>query len=111
MPRHRRHTPAGMVFHVINRGVGRQTEQDYAAFERVLAEAWERGANSMPHPNQHPTELPLDIFTGLIYNLSRARSMRAPLFDKGISPPAPARNRPPQRATKAPQNATPVARA
>lgn len=35
-----------MVFHVINRGVGRQTifhkEEDYAAFERVMAEAWER---------------------------------------------------------------------
>jgi len=35
-----------MVFHVINRGVGRQTlfrkEQDYAAFERVMAEAFER---------------------------------------------------------------------
>lgn len=35
-----------MVFHVINRGVGRQTifhkEEDYAAFERVMAEAWQR---------------------------------------------------------------------
>ncbi len=35
-----------MVFHVINRGVGRQTifhkQEDYAAFERVLDEAWHR---------------------------------------------------------------------
>jgi putative transposase len=46
MPRQRRYTPAGMVFHVINRGVGRQTifhkDEDYAAFERVMAEAWQR---------------------------------------------------------------------
>ncbi len=46
MPRQRRHTPAGMVFHIINRGVGRQMifhkEEDYATFERVMAEAWYR---------------------------------------------------------------------
>jgi len=38
-----RNTPAGLVYHVLNRGVGRQTlfrkEEDYAAFERVMAEA------------------------------------------------------------------------
>ena len=35
--------PGGMVFHVLNRGVGRRTlfsnESDYHAFERVLEEA------------------------------------------------------------------------
>jgi putative transposase len=35
-----------MAFHVINRGVGRQTlfhkDEDYAAFERVMAEAWQQ---------------------------------------------------------------------
>ena len=34
------------MFHVINRGVGRKTlfekEEDYAAFERVMAEAWQK---------------------------------------------------------------------
>ena len=34
------------MYHVINRGVGRQTlfhkDEDYAAFERVTAEAWQR---------------------------------------------------------------------
>ncbi|MFI5379850.1 MAG: transposase [Tepidisphaerales bacterium] len=43
MPRGPRNAPGGFVYHVINRGVGRQTlfhkDQDYAAFERVLAEA------------------------------------------------------------------------
>jgi putative transposase len=43
MPRRPRHTPAGTIFHVINRAVGRHTifhkPEDYAAFERVLAEA------------------------------------------------------------------------
>ena len=46
MPRHPRHLPGGLVFHVLNRGVGRQTlfhkEEDYAAFERVLAEGFDR---------------------------------------------------------------------
>ena len=46
MPRHLRRTPGGMVFHVINRSVGRHTifhkSEDYAAFERVLAEAHAR---------------------------------------------------------------------
>lgn len=43
MPRRARNTPAGLVYHVINRGVGRRAlflkDQDYAAFDRVLAEA------------------------------------------------------------------------
>ena len=43
MPRRARNTPAGLIYHVLNRGVGRQTlfrkEEDYAAFERVMAEA------------------------------------------------------------------------
>ena len=46
MPRRARNTPAGLVYHVLNRGVGRQTlfhkEEDYAAFERVMAEAHQR---------------------------------------------------------------------
>lgn len=36
----------GLVYHVLNRGVGRsklfRKDADYAAFERILAEAWER---------------------------------------------------------------------
>ena len=46
MPRRARNTPAGLVYHVLNRGVGRQTlfhkDEDYAAFERVMAEAHQR---------------------------------------------------------------------
>jgi putative transposase len=46
MPRRARNTPAGLVYHILNRGVGRRTlfhkPEDYAAFERVLAEAHER---------------------------------------------------------------------
>src|SRR5438876_5767618 len=42
MPRKRRNAPGGLVYHVLNRGVGRGTlfhkEQDYFAFERVLQE-------------------------------------------------------------------------
>jgi putative transposase len=42
MPRAPRYTPGGMVFHVLNRGVGRRTlfdkEEDFLAFERVLEE-------------------------------------------------------------------------
>jgi len=43
MPRHRRCAPGGLVYHALNRGVGRQTlfqkKGDYQAFEQVLAEA------------------------------------------------------------------------
>jgi putative transposase len=43
MPRTRRHAAGGLVFHVLNRRVGRQTilhkDADYAAFERCWAEA------------------------------------------------------------------------
>jgi putative transposase len=43
MPRTARVAPAGMIFHVLNRGVGRQRlfdhDGDYAAFERCLAHA------------------------------------------------------------------------
>jgi putative transposase len=43
MPRHPRAAPGGYVYHALNRGVARLTlfekEADYAAFERVLAEA------------------------------------------------------------------------
>jgi putative transposase len=42
MSRPNRYAPGGMVFHVLNRGVGRrtlfETDSDYAAFEKVLAE-------------------------------------------------------------------------
>jgi putative transposase len=43
MPRAQRLTPGGFVFHVLNRGVGRRRifheDEDYAAFERVMAYA------------------------------------------------------------------------
>jgi putative transposase len=43
MPRSNRVAPPGIVFHVLNRGNGRQRifddDADYAAFERVMAEA------------------------------------------------------------------------
>jgi putative transposase len=43
MPRPLRRCPGGFVYHVLNRAVGRRqvffTDADYAAFERVLAEA------------------------------------------------------------------------
>ena len=42
MPRTARNAPGGMVFHVINRGVGKQqlffNDDDYVAFERVIRE-------------------------------------------------------------------------
>ena len=45
MPRAARQAPGGMVFHVLNRGVGRmrlfEKDADYAAFERILAETLE----------------------------------------------------------------------
>ena len=45
MPRVARLAPGGMVFHVLNRGVGRMTlfekDGDYEAFERVLEETLE----------------------------------------------------------------------
>lgn len=45
MPRTARIAPAGVIFHVINRGVGRREifakDEDYAAFERVMAHARE----------------------------------------------------------------------
>ncbi len=45
MPRTARRAPGGMVFHVLNRGVGRMwlfdKPEDYAAFERVVAETLE----------------------------------------------------------------------
>src|SRR5438309_2234837 len=43
MPRHARNAPGGLVYHALNRAVARlplfQKPADYAAFERVLAEA------------------------------------------------------------------------
>lgn len=43
MPRSARKAPGGVVFHALNRGVGRRTlfhkDQDYAAFERILERA------------------------------------------------------------------------
>ncbi|MBN1909383.1 MAG: transposase [Pirellulales bacterium] len=43
MPRARRYLPGGMVFHVLNRGVGKRAiftkDEDYVAFERVLEES------------------------------------------------------------------------
>lgn len=46
MPRTARKAPGGVIFHVLNRGVGRRDlfgkEEDFAAFERVLAHALEQ---------------------------------------------------------------------
>ena len=46
MPRTARNAPGGMVFHVINRGVGKQqlffNDDDYLAFERVIQETLEK---------------------------------------------------------------------
>ena len=46
MPRSARKAPGDIVFHVLNRGVGRReifaADGDYAAFERIVAEALER---------------------------------------------------------------------
>ncbi len=43
MPKPLRHAPGGVVFHCIHRGNGRsrifEDDRDYAAFEKVLAEA------------------------------------------------------------------------
>ncbi len=44
MPRTARAAEAGLVYHVLNRGNGRMRlfhkDEDFAAFERVLAEGW-----------------------------------------------------------------------
>jgi putative transposase len=43
MPRTARKAPAGVIFHVLNRGVGREQiffkDEDFAAFGRVMAHA------------------------------------------------------------------------
>ena len=48
MPRRPRQAMGGLVYHVLNRGVGRtrlfHKDADYAAFVRVLEEAVERTA-------------------------------------------------------------------
>ena len=48
MARRTRCADAGYVYHVLNRTVGRATlfnkPGDYAAFEKVLRQAWERSA-------------------------------------------------------------------
>jgi putative transposase len=48
MPRPPRKAPGGVIFHVLNRGVGRrgifEKPEDYAAFERVRALSAETGA-------------------------------------------------------------------
>ena len=46
MPRNARVAPGGLIYHVINRGVGRQqlffNDNDYSAFEEILAETLEK---------------------------------------------------------------------
>ena len=46
MPRMARYAPGGLVYHVLNRGVGRQqlffSDDDYLAFERVIVETLEK---------------------------------------------------------------------
>jgi len=48
MARRQRCSDAGYVYHVLNRAVGRVTlfdqSTDYAAFEKVLRQAWEETA-------------------------------------------------------------------
>src|SRR5260370_17678917 len=48
MPRRLRCADGGYVYHVLNRAVGRATlfdkAGDYAAFEKILRQAWERFA-------------------------------------------------------------------
>jgi putative transposase len=48
MARRVRYSDAGYVYHVLNRAAGRATifkkPDDYAAFEKILQEAWERSA-------------------------------------------------------------------
>jgi putative transposase len=48
MPRGPRNAPGGVIYHVLNRGVGRQTlffkDGDFAAFQRIMAE----GLNRIP---------------------------------------------------------------
>ena len=46
MPRTARYAPGGMVYHVLNRGVGKNKlffkDEDYLAFERVIEETLEK---------------------------------------------------------------------
>ena len=46
MPRRLRETAGGIVYHVLNRAVGKmdlfRKDADYTAFEKVLEETWER---------------------------------------------------------------------
>ena len=46
MPRRLREATGGIVYHVLNRAIGRMTllekDDDYAAFQRVLEETYER---------------------------------------------------------------------
>ena len=48
MPRTARYAPGGFVYHVLNRGVGRQqlffNDDDYLAFERIIVETLEKRA-------------------------------------------------------------------
>ncbi len=52
MPRTARVTPGGMVFHVLNRGVGRMrlfnTDRDYEAFEQILARTLDTTLGTCP---------------------------------------------------------------
>ena len=46
MPRTARNAPGGLIYHVLNRGVGRQRfffcDEDYLAFERIIVETLEK---------------------------------------------------------------------
>ena len=58
MPRTARAIEAGLVYHVLNRGNGRMrlfhTEEDFAAFERVLGEGLERYPVDLLEAGQPP---------------------------------------------------------
>lgn len=64
-----------MIYNVINRGVGRQTlfhkDEDYAAFERVMAEAYQRA----------PTRIGL---TAAMARVRQLLSTHGPAVDMGM---------------------------
>ena len=61
MPRIARVAPGGIVFHVINRGVGKQglfyRDEDYLAFERVIVETLEKRSMRLPELLPHAESL------------------------------------------------------
>ncbi|HEV3445017.1 MAG TPA: hypothetical protein VG099_10265 [Gemmataceae bacterium] len=84
MARRTRCSDAGYVYHVLNRAVGRATlfgkPADYAAFEKVLCQAWERTAMRLLSyvvlPNHwHLAWIPMPAFQPNIFGLARRRQL------------------------------------